>query len=97
MTAARALLAARAAVENRRFFVIDHADGRGDLRHITLHDMKYVIKTATNCVPYPEGVPKNGGTCWRISGKDLDGEETTVGIEVVRDHLGNCAYVVTVF
>jgi hypothetical protein len=32
---------------------------------------------------YPDGVPMNDGTCWRVIGPDVDGERTLgVGVEV---------------
>ena len=97
MTPTEALVAARKAVENRRFFISDHAALRSGQRKITVFDMKHVVHTATDCTPYPDGIPRAGGTCWRLSGTDLDGDDATLGIELVHDHLGNCAVVITVF
>jgi hypothetical protein len=66
---------------------------RGSLQHV-----KKVIVTATRCDPYePDDGPKVGGTSWRVTGTNLDGEETTVGVEAYYDTGTRRVLFVTVF
>jgi hypothetical protein len=40
--------------------------------------------------------PKRGGTSWRITGPDYDGDPLRVGMETYEDHLGKKVLLVTV-
>jgi len=61
--------------------------------------MKNIIKkaTATDCESYREGIPRFGGTCWRVTGPSLDEITTSIGVEVYVDHLGKRLVIATVF
>jgi hypothetical protein len=96
-TADEALRWAREALGNGRYWVVDHAEARKQQRRISVADMKSIIKRATACEAYPDGTPRFGGTCWRMTGPSLDEIETALGVEVYVDHLGKRLVVVTVF
>ena len=64
---------------------------------ITAVDMRSIIKKATACEAYLDGVPRFGGTCWRVTGRSLDEIATVIGVEVYVDHLGKRLIIVTVF
>jgi hypothetical protein len=52
-------------------------------RNVNMFDVHTVIDRSTIAKPYPEGMPMNDGTCWRVIGPDVDGERTLgLGIEV---------------
>jgi hypothetical protein len=96
-TAEEALVWAKLALDARRYWPIDHTfHDRQPQRRIS-KDMKYVIRNATSCESHPEGRVTEGGTCWRITGLDLDEVETSIGVEISRDHLGCRVVIVTVF
>jgi hypothetical protein len=38
----------------------------------------------------------SGGTNWRVTGPDSEGEELTIGVEAYQDHLGRRALLITV-
>jgi hypothetical protein len=76
--------------------VVDHARDRQRQRGVTVADMKSIIKNATGCEAYSDGVPRFGGTYWRVTGPSLDEISTTIGIEVYVDHLGKRLIIVTV-
>jgi hypothetical protein len=69
----------------------------GGQRGITAADMKSSIKKATGCEAHAGGIPRFGGTCWRVTGPSLDEIATAIGVEVYVDHLGKRLIVVTVF
>ena len=71
--------------------------GSTEQRGVTAADMKHIIKKATDCEAYRAGVPRFGGTCWRVTGPSLDEIATSLGVEVYVDHLGNRVVIVTVF
>ncbi len=98
-SASEALSWAREALGGGRYWVVDHAQDRQRQRGVTVADMKNIIKkaNASDCGPYREGIPRFGGTCWRVTGPSLDEIATSVGIEVYVDHLGKRLVVVTVF
>ena len=65
-------------------------------RRISFQDARHAIALATRCAPYAR-VPLADGTCWRLWGFDLDGEETAIGFEAFKDHLGRRILLMTVF
>jgi hypothetical protein len=79
-----------------RYIPSNHIFDQCSARNISIHDAKRAIKSATSCVPY-DGQPENDGTCWRITGPDFEGTETSVGVEAFLDHLGKRAILCTVF
>lgn len=96
-TATEALVWAQEAITAARYLTDPHFDRRCRQRNITLRDAQNAIRRALRCAPYADGTPLAGGTCWRIVGPDLDGEETTVGVEAFEDHLGRRVLLITVF
>jgi hypothetical protein len=96
-TAVEALSWAREALGSGRYWVVDHAGDRQRQRGVTAADMKSVIKNATDCEAYREGIPRFGGTCWRVTGPSLDEITTSIGVEVYVDHLGKRMVIATVF
>jgi hypothetical protein len=96
-TADEALKWAREALGSGRYWVVDHARDRQRQRGVTAADMKSIIKKATGCEAYTGGVPRFGGTCWRVTGPSLDEVATAIGVEVYVDHLGKRLIIVTVF
>jgi hypothetical protein len=96
-TAYEALKWAREALGSGRYWVVDHARDRQRQRGVTAADMKSIIKKATGCEAYAGGVPRFGGTCWRVTGPSLDEIATAIGVEVYVDHLGKRLIIVTVF
>lgn len=96
-TADEALKWAREALGSSRYWVVDHAKVRQRQRDVTAADMKSIIKKATVCEPYTAGIPRFGGTCWRVTGPSLDEIATVVGVEIYVDYLGKRLIIVTVF
>jgi hypothetical protein len=96
-TAGEALSWAREALGAGRYWVVDHARDRQRQRGVTVADMKHIIKKATDCESYRDGIPRFGGTCWRVTGPSLDEITTSIGVEVYVDHLGKRVVIVTVF
>ena len=96
-TAVEALSWAREALGSGRYWVVDHARDRQLQRGVTAADMKSVIKNATDCEAYREGISRFGGTCWRVTGPSLDEITTSIGVEVYVDHLGKRMVIATVF
>ena len=64
----------------------NHALERMELRHVGTDDVREALLTATSC--RPEGEPK-----WKVSGgHDLDGDELTVIVLLVRGVVVVTAY-----
>jgi hypothetical protein len=91
--------AQEAIASNPRRCILDtHVYTRLRQRRISERSLWAAIRGATLCVPYiPERGPLAGGTSWRITGPDEDGEETSVGVETFIDHLGRRLLIITVF
>lgn len=52
-------------------------------RSVNMFDVHTAIDRSTSAVPYADGKPENGGTCWRVIGPDVDGERMLgLGVEV---------------
>jgi len=46
-------------------------------------DVHTAIDRSARAEAYQDGVPMNGGTCWRVVGPDVDGERTLgIGVEI---------------
>jgi hypothetical protein len=98
VTAPEALLWIKDAMASGRYILDTHyLQKRARTRSIPLADVKCAIATATKCVEYKGRQPQAGGTNWRVVGIDTDNDETTVGVEAFKDHLGRRIIVVTVF
>jgi hypothetical protein len=86
------------AVQNGRHLIDGHYYKRCDQRGLPVQVWKRVLRTMASCASYtPERGPLAGGTSWRITGQDFEGEETAIGIETFADHLGRRAIIITVF
>jgi hypothetical protein len=76
---------AREAIENGRFIPSVHFRKRLAERRVTMNDIYAVFSRRGRVEPYAE-MPKNGGTCWRFFGLNIDGDaEIAVGIEAFHD------------
>ena len=54
-------------------------------RQITMLDTLHVLRRAPLVEPHPDP-PLHDGTCWRVLGRDLDGDRTIgVGVEAFTD------------
>ncbi len=96
--AATALAWIQEATLNGRYVVDGHFLMRSRQRRISLQDAKHAIFHATKCAEYhAQQPPLAGGTSWRVTGPDLDGQATSIGIEAFVDHLGRRTLLITVF
>lgn len=95
-TPEEALAWAQEALAAGRYIIDPHFTDRCRQRRITLRDARHAILHATQSAPYNRE-PLAGGTCWRLWGLDLGGEDTAVGFEAFQDHLGRRLLLMTVF
>jgi hypothetical protein len=71
----------REAILAGRYEPAEHFDKRMLERKIEIVDVQRVLKRGVRIRPY-DRLPDHGGTCWRVSGPDLDDKsEISVGIE----------------
>jgi hypothetical protein len=78
----------REAFENGRYMPRVHFKDRCRERGVTMTDIEVVFARCRRVEPYPD-MPKNGGTCWRFFGLNVDGDqEIAVGIEAFEDDSG---------
>jgi hypothetical protein len=79
----------REAIEDVRYMPSIHFRQRCRERGVTMNDVDAVIARPRRVEPYAT-MPKNGGTCWRFFGLDVDGdEEIAIGIEAFEDADGH--------
>ena len=79
---------AREAIENGRFTPSVHFRQRLVERQVTMSDVDVVFARRGAVEPY-EAMPKNGGTCWRFFGLNIDGDlQICVGVEAYQDEDG---------
>ena len=99
MTPEAALTRIREAFGQGRYSVHSHAQRRMRERHASLFEIKHAVQQATGIAPWAERSPVTDPptTSWRVVGPDLDGDDLTVGIDLVVDHLGGFTIVITVF
>lgn len=99
MTDGEALACLMEAFFRGRFFLDPHVRVRMKERNVTFHDIKAAVTNCSRAEPYidPERRPTPPATSWRIEGSDLDGELLVLGVDLVQDHLGSHATVVTVY
>lgn len=95
-TADEALPWIQDAMANGRWILDPHFQKQAKARNYSVHDAKRVVATATACVPHPDGPKLAGGTPWRVTGTDLDGASSKVGVEAYKDHLGKHVILVTI-
>ncbi|HEU4537277.1 MAG TPA: hypothetical protein VFS00_24320 [Polyangiaceae bacterium] len=93
---------AQDALSNGRYYTHDpHFEKRTRERQLSLQDVKFAVRRATHCEPYPDGNPLYGGTCWRLYGPcpdEDDPDPIRVGFEAYFDtHRGKLALLITLF
>ena len=99
MKGIEALRAIQEAFRRGRYYLAPHSKKRMGQRGIDLHDIRHAILGAARAEPYadPERALPPGITSWRVHGVDREDEELVVGVDLVLDHLGAHATVITVF
>jgi hypothetical protein len=99
MSPSEALKAIQEAFHRGRYFLDPHVRRRMAERQVSFHDLKYAVLKAHHAEPYVDpGRPgPAGATCWRLVSETMDGEPTSIGIDLTIDHLGSHATVMTVF
>ena len=87
------------AVRAGRYVPSVHFYDRMAERRIDILDVFHAIDAATAGVEYVRGGgPRNGGTCWRVTGTDLDEtQEVAVGVEAFLDKKRRRCVFCTVF
>jgi hypothetical protein len=86
------------AVEAGRYVPSVHFYDRLLERKIDIQDVFQAVENATVCVVYERGVPEHGGTCWRLIGRNVDGDEdVAVGVEAFLDKKRRRCILCTVF
>jgi hypothetical protein len=96
-TPAEALTWIQEAVAGGRYLVLEpHFSRRCQQRGVTLPDWKRAIRLARACVQYGGRVATCGGTNWRVTGPDIEGDDLTIGVEAFRDQVGKRALLITV-
>jgi hypothetical protein len=100
-TAEEALGWAQDALSNGRYYTDPHFEKRMRQRQLSLQDVKFAVRRATHCEPYPDGTPLYGGTCWRLYGPcpdEDDPDPIRVGFEAYFDtHRGKLTLLITLF
>ena len=72
--------------------------GDGKLENKTSMDVAHALQNMTEVLPYPDGTPTQGGTCWRVYGPSLDDDEGLgIGVEAFLDHKKRQLFLITVF
>ena len=85
------------ALRDGNYFPSHHFPKRLSERRIAMADVHHAVGAATDIRPY-DGDPVHGGTCWRVSGPDVDEEtEIQVGVEAFYDTGRKRAFLCTVF
>jgi hypothetical protein len=74
-----------------------HFGKRCQQRKVTLPDWKKAIRLAHTCSPYADRPSSAGGTSWRVTGPDVEGDDLTVAVEAYGTPKDKRALLVTVF
>jgi hypothetical protein len=85
------------ALGSGRYVPAHHFDKRCVERGVDILEVKYATARATGCSPYPDGEPTQDGTCWRVTGKTMAGNELCIGFEAFEDEAGEQVVICTVF
>ncbi len=100
MTSAEALAAIRQAFTMGRYYIGQHASARMRQRRVSYADIARAIASSTAVEAYSDpnrpALPP-GTTSWRVIGKDIEGDELRIGVDLTLDHLGYSVLVTTVF
>src|SRR5450759_3715790 len=80
-----ALVWAKDAMAAGRYIPDPHFEKRCRQRHYSIFDAKRIAATARVCAPYPEATILAGGTAWRLTGMDSDGDSAALGVEAFLD------------
>ena len=81
-----------------RYGIHQHAQKRMRQRGVTVHDIKHAIRSSPRIEAYaPERILPPEFSSWRVVGRDLEGDELSLGLQLTVDHLGGFFVVVTVF
>jgi hypothetical protein len=97
-TSAEALAWVQEAVAAGRYLVHEpHFSRRCADRNVSLPDWKKAVREARSCDQYAHRDPTCGGTNWRVTGQDIEGDDLTIAVEAFRDRLGQRVLLITVF
>jgi hypothetical protein len=67
-------------------------------RGLVMEDVFVSVEQASTCAPYTKHAPEHGGTCWRVTGPNVDGtENVTIGIEAFVDKKKRRCVLCTIF
>src|SRR5437868_4936637 len=101
MKGTEALEAIQEAFRRGRYYIDPHSKKRMSQRGVDLSDIRHAILGAARAEPYPHREASRplppGVTSWRVHGVDLEDEALVVGVDLILDHLGAHATVITVF
>jgi hypothetical protein len=85
------------AIRTECYTVKPHVRDRLRERKLTMEDLLHAIASPRALESYPD-MPRHGGTCWRLFGRDMDGaKEVGVGFEAYVNEQGRWAVVCTIF
>lgn len=85
------------AVRSERYTPKHHVFVRLRERQLTMDDLLHALERPRTVEAYP-GMPEHGGSCWRVFGRDLEGDqEVGVGVEAYLDEQGRWAVLCTIF
>ena len=99
MTDAHALKAIQEAFYRGRYVLDPHVLKRMRQRAVSFHEIKGAVMKATRAESYldPKRLLAAGASSWRVFGEDFDKVPLVLGVDLMQDHLGSFAVVVTVF
>ena len=85
------------AIRNDCYTTTKHVLDRLKQRNLSMDDLRHAVAHPRKVEPYAD-LPQNGGTCWRLFGRDVDSEtEVGVGFEAYLDKRGRWAVLCTIF
>lgn len=86
------------ALQAGRYVPSGHFYDRLQERGIDIQDVFHAVESASKCLEYSGGVAQNGGTCWRVVGKNVDRDKAiAVGVEAFLDKKKRRCILCTVF
>lgn len=97
-TSAEAIAWIREVIPAGRYVVSVHMRDRLRDRHLDMEDVFTAVDHATACERYVKGKAEHGGSCWRLIGPNVDGDqEIALGIEAYMDKKGRRCVLCTIF